>query len=338
MGIQKTWVCTLIALATLVTSGSAWAALGGNQGILIPYRGRLENGGTPVNSQTPYTFRFTLYDAASGGNTCSNTYDGASPVQQGEFNVVVGPVNPACVIGKLVFLGVAVRPPGAQDFVGLQGRQQVYPALSAMTAGTGDLDVSVGTVAANTVTAPNLNSNRLVLSGSNGVLALNDIPLRLRSAGDGAHGLAFRTSFGGVNYDGVGLWGYNGGTLGTNLNAERTALSWNSSNEVTTHGALRAQGAVTLNSGGGNVPHQCVTRAQTGNYITQCDPGEIALGGGGRCRSLYRLVESYPVRADGNPADNGQAATGWRAVCQVWGDNGRYEAPTYGTFAMCCRR
>ena len=76
---------------------------------------------------------------------------------------------------------------------------------------------------------------------------------------------------------------------------------------------------VTMNNTGGNVPFSCVTRVQTGSYNTACAANEIAVGGGGRCTSLWRLTESLPWNGpndtDGAPG-SGSVARAWRSV--VW--------------------
>jgi hypothetical protein len=79
----------------------------------------------------------------------------------------------------------------------------------------------------------------------------------------------------------------------------------------------------------------CVVRRTNNSYVQQCNGGEIAVAGGGRCPDRWRLVESYPIDRSVNEASNGGQSTGWRLTCQVWGDAGRWTEPN-SIYAMCC--
>lgn len=106
---------------------------------------------------------------------------------------------------------------------------------------------------------------------------------------------------------------------------------------MTVGGSFSAAGALNAGAAGGNVPHNCVVRtAAPSQYTASCSTNEIAVGGGGRCPSLFRLIESYPGN-DSGPTAAGSAPTSWRSVCQVWGDNGAY-LPPFASYAICCRR
>lgn len=131
------------ALALVVgslLSIAALAQLGGTSGVILPYSGHLELDGEPVNSLTPVTFRFTLWSAATGGTACAPTYTETSDVRGGRFSVEIGPIAESCVLGREVHLAVEVN--NGEGFTALAGRQRVYPALGAMTSGTGDLFVA----------------------------------------------------------------------------------------------------------------------------------------------------------------------------------------------------
>jgi hypothetical protein len=85
----------------------------------------------------------------------------------------------------------------------------------------------------------------------------------------------------------------------------------------------------------------CVVRSQIGGYNTACAAGEVAVGGGGRCSSLWRLTESLPWGGESDndgPLAAGATPTGWRAVCQVWGNVGQYAPPQSGVWAVCCQQ
>lgn len=152
------WVGMVVG-GVLAVGMLANAALGGASGVLLPYQGILERNGVGVQSLTPLEFRFRLFDAATGGNACPTTYTAMAPVLNGRFNAVVGPVSEACVVGKEVHVEVTVVNNGTP--VPLTGRQRVYPALAAMTSGTGDFRVRQdllvdGNVSATTVTTPDV--------------------------------------------------------------------------------------------------------------------------------------------------------------------------------------
>ena len=105
-------------------------------------------------------------------------------------------------------------------------------------------------------------------------------------------------------------------------------------------GNMSLAGAMTVGNIGGNVPFGCIIRRAVGSYNVGCAANEVAIGGGGRCDSLWRLTESVPWggSSDSQPPIDGQPARGWRAVCQVWGNAGNYTQPQNGTFAICCRQ
>ena len=104
-------------------------------------------------------------------------------------------------------------------------------------------------------------------------------------------------------------------------------------------GNLAVNGHMNAGGSGGNVPNQCVLRTANNAYNVGCAAGEIAVGGGGRCNSLWRLTESGPWggATDAEVPVAGSPARGWRAVCQIWGSAGTYTPPQAGVWAICCR-
>ncbi len=132
---------TVALLFAGLVSFVAFAQLGGSSGVIIPYSGYLELDGEPVHSPTDMEFRFTLWPSASGGTACASRYSASSDVRGGKFNVEIGPVAESCVLGKEVYLSVEVLGDGV-NYTELAGRQRVYPALGAMTSGTGHFDVN----------------------------------------------------------------------------------------------------------------------------------------------------------------------------------------------------
>ncbi len=129
----------IVVVFALVLGSSyfAYGALGGATGVRIPYNGTLERDGLLISGNVDITF--AVFNAASGGSACYTSSPITTTVTSGRFSVVVGPVTESCVKNKDIWFGVTVNE-GAGD-VPLPGRQQVYPAVAAMTAGTGDFDV-----------------------------------------------------------------------------------------------------------------------------------------------------------------------------------------------------
>jgi len=158
-------VCCCSALV-LGASLPARADLGGPSGIMIPYRGTLMQNEDQPTSEQPYTFRFTIHDAADAGNECATQYEAMSQLYNGAFSIVIGPVEPTCVVGKPVFLSVEVKAAGAADFVALSGRQRVYPTLAAMTSGPGDFSAAGDLDAASVSTSGPVTAGTTLQSGS----------------------------------------------------------------------------------------------------------------------------------------------------------------------------
>lgn len=119
----------------------AYAQLGGSSGVVLPYIGHLEKDGVALDSLgVDVRFRFTLWNAPTGGTACGAQYLEEAPVSAGRFAVEIGPVAESCVVAREVYLGVEVDE--GDGFVALAGRQRVVPALAASTSGTGDLYVA----------------------------------------------------------------------------------------------------------------------------------------------------------------------------------------------------
>jgi hypothetical protein len=83
-----------------------------------------------------------------------------------------------------------------------------------------------------------------------------------------------------------------------------------------------------------NVIRGCAVRQSRNSWVQQCNPGEIAVAGGGRCEYKWKMVESYPVDQSAHASDRGPPS-GWWVTCQVWGDDGTIHPPAV-TFAICC--
>ena len=144
------------------------------------------------------------------------------------------------------------------------------------------------------------------------------------------------TATGATSLQGVTATGVSAGT-GTFSTANISTVSATAVNTTT----LNVGGAASFGGVGGNVPFGCVSRVQTGSYNTACAANEIAVGGGGRCSSGWRLTESLPWNGPNDtdgPPGNGSIGRAWRSVCQVWGNAFTYAAPQMGSYAVCCKQ
>jgi hypothetical protein len=88
-------------------------------------------------------------------------------------------------------------------------------------------------------------------------------------------------------------------------------------------GAASTEGPLTIQGLGGNVPHACTVRSATSkgrDARVSCEPGEIAISGGGRCER-GDLKGSRPLQTGASP-------DGWEVSC------GRSAQQT--AYAVCC--
>lgn len=112
-----------------------WASGPDTSSILMPYQGRLDSGGAPVNAA--HDLRFSIYANATGGAALWTETHTNVTVAQGSFAVLLGNVT---VLPQSVFdgpprhLGVEVRPAGAATFVQLNNRSVLGSVPSAVAA------------------------------------------------------------------------------------------------------------------------------------------------------------------------------------------------------------
>lgn len=146
---------------SLAPASPARAALGGTDGVVIPYAGKLELDGVLVTGSVD--LKFDVMVDANTATVCDSKTISPVPVTNGEFAVTIAGVLEACVKGRDVHLNIAVRQPsGTGAFVAL-GKQRVTPVLSAVTSGAGDFAVTGALTAATaavtgTLTAPTLQN------------------------------------------------------------------------------------------------------------------------------------------------------------------------------------
>jgi hypothetical protein len=125
-------------VAVCSSSYIAYAALGGTTGIRIPYSGVLDRDGVALTGNVDFTF--AVFNVEADGSACWTSTEMSTTVTTGRFAVVVGPVTPeSCVTGRDVYLQISVD--DGTGLVQLQGRQRVYPAVAALSSGSGDFHV-----------------------------------------------------------------------------------------------------------------------------------------------------------------------------------------------------
>ena len=252
------------------------------------------------------------------------------------------PVMPRRLRTRVAIAGVALLASAA--FAQLTVFNPNEPALASQVNGNFNqlkawLEQKVGTAGNNIITTGTVAASGTVTGGAfttAGNLGMGSTTRQMINLYAGDYGIGVQGSTQYYRSGGGYAW-YRGGAHADAQNASGggTAQMFLSDSLLTVAGGIQANGT------GGNVPNNCVVRQGPGNsYQASCNSGEIAVGGGGRCDNLWRLTESLPWGgpSDGSPVVNGQPATAWRAVCQVWGNAGTYTYPQMGVFAICCRK
>ena len=145
---------SLAAALVGLWGASAQAALGGPNGVVIPYAGKLELDGALVTGLVDFEFGVApaaLQPVPTTPVDCRFTLTG-TPVTNGEFavSIVIPPPKESCVKGQDVHLEVRVaRAGGTRVFL---GKQRVTPVVAAATSGGGDFAVT-GALSAGALTA-----------------------------------------------------------------------------------------------------------------------------------------------------------------------------------------
>lgn len=116
---------------------------------VVPYDGLLNLDGVGLTGTVDMVF--TLYDAASGGNTVwteswTSANDHPVTVRAGRFSVNLGTyegIEDVIADAGQVFLGIQVKEPEAENFTALGGRQRLNPVPYALwSAQAADLTVA----------------------------------------------------------------------------------------------------------------------------------------------------------------------------------------------------
>ncbi len=319
---RSAFVPGVLVGASLCASLGAFAALGGSDGVRIPYQGRLELNGVGLNGS--HTFRFGLYDVASGGTACAGVADQSAEVAAGAFGLVIGPVPESCVVGKPVWLEVSVRGPGG-SFVALAGRQRVYPTLGALTSGRGDfsvggvLDVRGTNPGVSLVNASGVEQGNLGLAGGAGAYSASavtgDVVLRANTgkvhlqAGAGGSAISIRADNSAVDVSVPLVVGNsltvtgavnvpNGSIGGAKLASEPIACQTWSTTVINTGGGVKSATATIpvtsyARTGGGcecgsnNAGRLMVTNAPSGSNAWFCSCKDHVSGDGNGATVAY---------------------------------------------------
>ena len=158
----------LLAATAGSFSPPAHAALGGPNGVVIPYAGKLELDGALVTGLVDFEFGVApaaLQPVPTTPVDCRFTLPGIS-VTNGEFAVsIVIPVDKeSCVKGKDVHLEVRVARAGGTRV--LLGKQRVTPVVAAATSGVGDFAVTGALTANTTAVTGALTANTAAVTGA----------------------------------------------------------------------------------------------------------------------------------------------------------------------------
>jgi hypothetical protein len=265
-----------------VCAPSARAALGGENGVVIPYAGKLELDGALVTGVVGFKF-----DVMSDGSTltvCDSKTIPTVLVTNGEFSVSIGPVLESCVKGKDVHLNIAVRQNGSPTFVAL-GKQRVTPVLSAVTSGAGDFDVtgtltatsmSAGTLTATATSAGSLTATSAIVTSLNNDAAANIAEFKAQNQTQGV-GIGFNTVR----------------ATGSNANVDLT-LSPKGTGKIVVSGPLQINGRQTITgaSSSGVIIHQNLPDRASGTILAG-----TFVSRGGRHLILCSLTGFSPVAA-----------------------------------------
>ena len=129
----------LVALGSILITIAAHA-----QGTAFTYQGRLADNGAPANGL--YDFRFTVYDALSGGNTVGSVADADDVgVTNGLFTVAIDP-GASVFTGPARWLEVAVRAGASLGvYTNLVPRQALTATPYAVKAINADTAATAGT-------------------------------------------------------------------------------------------------------------------------------------------------------------------------------------------------
>ncbi len=123
----------------------AWCAAA-RADVNIPFQGVLELDG--VLQDGAFDFRLRLYDADTGGSQVYSVTRTGVIVRGGYFSVFIGPLNDNHLAHSELFLALEVKRSADSNYLALQGRQRISPAMYAARAAhghtftTGDLSVT----------------------------------------------------------------------------------------------------------------------------------------------------------------------------------------------------
>ena len=262
----------LLAATAGSFSPPAHAALGGPNGVVIPYAGKLELDGALVTGTVDFQFGVAPNASDAAPTTPVNCVFPLSdvPVTNGEFavSIVIPALRESCVKGKDVHLEVRVA--RADETLVFLGKQRVTPVVAAATSGVGDfavtgvLSAGATTVAALTATSAAINGNVNVNSGTVKVLS---------SDNNGSTNIA---EFKSLNQNsGVGI-GFNT-VRATGLNSnENLNLEGKGTGVVRVNDDLQINGRQTITGASSsdvivqqNLPNRASGRILTGSFVSR---------------------------------------------------------------------
>jgi len=143
------------------------------QGTAFTYQGRLTDNGSAANGN--YDLRFTIYDSVTSGTVIAGPITNSlTSLDNGLFNVTLD-FGANVFDGSARWLEIAVQTNGAFPFTPLTPRQPVTPTPYALFAPNAAIAVTANGVAASAVSAFQLNTPDVPVSGQ--VLSFNGASL-----------------------------------------------------------------------------------------------------------------------------------------------------------------
>lgn len=279
------------------------------------YQGRLtDNSGVALTASSA-TLQFNIWNhptntAASakvwGPFTLTNV-----DLLGGRFNVEIGPNdtvvpprttprNLAAALNALstdAYIHITVTPAGGTANAALP-RQKIFASPLALSAKQADHATTADTAAnftSNVLKTDEANSRvgiglsnpseKLEVAGNvkvAGNISVNEgNSILFRGSNDSSHGLGWFGStrpFGSLTPDGPVLYGWNGGALGTTRFGDRSALSWDSSNQVRM-GPLQFAGQVIDSSNAFGQPNTLFLQNNGGNLVLGGSTSAVTISG-----------------------------------------------------------
>jgi hypothetical protein len=333
--VNRSVIVGMLAGTFLALSSGAWAAGPGAPARAIPFRGHLDQDGEPKSG--PVTMVVTVHDDPVAG-TALYTQSTAVDVWRGDFSILLG-APPAPALPETVFDAAQLYLSITVDGVALLGRQQVVPAVQAVSAGQArdmviDNQLTLGTpggnhmaLSVNGISGNNGYNNLTIQPSPGGGVYMNyywgdsvqfcngaqSCPTRFTKSGDldmngntisGTSYGAFHIDPNGVSLNAVYLNWHRGDRVIVGNGGGAAAVTMDKSGNITATGTVAASGNVNA-AGTMGLGYQVVECAD-GTKQCSCPAGTRVISGGAACWPNGGLL------ARSSPYSNG---LGWNVEC-----------------------